>query len=317
MKSIPFEGELEVTEITSEAEGVVSLALTDPGGRPLPRWEPGAHVDLLLPGGLERQYSLCGDPADDFEWRVAVLREPESRGGSAFIHEGLKAGDLIGVRGPRNNFPLVEGSEYRIIAGGIGVTPLLPMVERLEQQGKSWRMLYGGRKAASMAFLERLSLLDPKVALRPEDEYGLLDLADFLADLPESARVYVCGPEPLIQAVEAMAPNWPGEVLNIERFAPREGALEGPDTAFTVVLADSGITLEVPPGKTIVEVVMEAGIDVPTSCLEGTCGTCETDVLEGIPDHRDSVLTQEERDSNTVMMVCCSRSKLPKLTLAL
>lgn len=317
MQDTQHEQVLEVAAIVHEAEGVVSLELRDPNREPLPAWEPGAHLDLILNGSIERQYSLCGDPADTTVWRVAVLREPQSRGGSAYIHDRLLVGDLITVRGPRNNFPLVAGDEYRIIAGGIGITPLLPMVERLESSGADWRILYGGRSRASMAFVQRLDRFAEKVELRPEDEFGLLDLKGFLAGVGAASRVYVCGPEALIQAVEALSGGWPAGVLNVERFHPKEGALEGPNTEFTVICEHSGIEVVIPADRSIVDVLMENGIDVPTSCREGTCGTCETFVLEGIPDHRDSVLSKAEQDSNEMMMVCCGRSKTPVLVLDL
>lgn len=308
---------LEVAAITREAEDVVSLELRAPHGDALPAWTPGAHVDLILANGIERQYSLCGDPATQRSWRVAVLREPESRGGSAYVHDELQVGARVDVRGPRNHFPLLAGEEFRMIAGGIGITPLLAMVEELEATGASWRMLYGGRRRASMAFLERLGRFGDKVECRPQDEFGLLDLAGFLEGLTAGTRVYACGPEPLIEAVEALSGAWPEGVLNVERFHPKDGALDGPDVAFTVVCATSGIEVEVPAGASIVDVLGENGIDVPTSCREGTCGTCETTVLEGIPDHRDSILTPAEQEGNDIMMVCCGRAKTPTLVLDL
>jgi len=204
-----------------------------------------------------------------------------------------------------------------MIAGGIGITPLLAMVQELEARGASWRMLYGGRRRASMAFLDRLARYGDKVECRPQDEFGLLDLEGFLDGLTAGTRVYACGPEPLIEAVEALSGAWPEGVLNVERFHPKDGALDGPDVAFTVVCATSGIEVEVPAGTSIVDVLGENGIDVPTSCREGTCGTCETVVLEGIPDHRDSILTPAEQEGNDIMMVCCGRAKTPTLVLDL
>jgi len=306
---------LEVAAIVREAEDVVSLELRDPDGAALPPWTPGAHVDVILANGAERQYSLCGDVDTPEQWRVAILREPAGRGGSAYIHDELEIGARVDARGPRNHFPLLAGDEYRMVAGGIGITPLLPMIEQLERSGASWRMLYGGRRRASMAFLDRLAGFGDKVECRPQDEFGLLDLPGFLAGLHAGTRVYTCGPEPLIEAVEALSGTWPDGVLNVERFHPKAGALEGPDDAFTVVGATSGIEVEVPAGSSIVDVLAEHGIDIPTSCREGTCGTCETTVLEGIPDHRDSILTPEEQESNETMMVCCGRAKTPTLVL--
>ncbi len=197
------------------ADGVVVLRLRDPGGAPLPGWEPGAHIDLLLTPELERQYSLCGDPGERDVWSVGVLRELEGRGGSAFVHDRVSAHDMLRVRGPRNHFALVESEDARFIAGGIGVTPLVPMVEQVAAAGRSWRMMYGGRRRGSMAFLERLTALGGDLAGRPEDEFGLLDLDGFLQDVTAATRVYVCGPEPLIQAVESRAVDWPEDVLRV------------------------------------------------------------------------------------------------------
>jgi ferredoxin-NADP reductase len=306
--------ELEVVDIVCEADGVVSVALRMSSGDLLPEWSPGAHVDLVLPSGVERQYSLCSDPADRSTWRVAILREPQSRGGSVYIHDRLAVGDRLRVRGPRNHFPLLNAEEYRLIAGGIGITPLLPMIDELRSRGAAWRLLYGGRRRESMAFLGRLAG-DSRVEVCPEDECGLLDLDSFLAGVGASTHVYVCGPELLIEAVEVRAAGWPPDTLRVERFRPRSGALDGVDEPFTVVLERSGVTVQVAAGQTIVEAIERAGIGVPTSCREGTCGTCESEVLQGIPDHRDSVLTDTERKSNKVMMICCSRALTDTLVL--
>jgi ferredoxin-NADP reductase len=317
VSDIPLDGELVVTAIETEAAGVICVELADSVSGALPRWEPGAHLDLIIPPGLERQYSLCGDPDRADAWRVAVLREPDSRGGSAFLHEKLRVGDRLTVRGPRNKFPVIDADQYLFIAGGIGITPLVPMVERLAARGTPWRMLYGGRTRASMAFVDRLSRLGGELEIRPEDEFGLLDLGSFLGGVGERSAVYACGPEPLIQAVEAIASDWAPDVLRVERFRPREGALAGPERPFTVVLDRSGLRLEVAAGQTILQVVEANDVDVPTSCREGTCGTCETAVLEGIPDHRDSVLTESERARNDAMMICCSRARSDTLVLDL
>jgi ferredoxin-NADP reductase len=315
--SAEFEKSVVVASLTAEAQDVVCVELRLSDGGALPAWSPGAHIDLLLPNGIERQYSLCGEANDNSVWRVAVLREQNSRGGSAYIHGSLAIGDTVTARGPRNHFPLMAGSEHRMIAGGIGVTPLIPMVAELEAAGAPWQMLYGGRQRASMAFLAPLAQFGEKVVVRPQDEFGLLDLPTFLADMADGARVYVCGPEQLLEAVEALAAPWADGILNVERFHPRAGALDGVNTSFTVVLEQSNAELEVPPDKSIVEVLREHGLDVPTSCEEGTCGTCETFVLDGVPDHRDSVLTDAEHETNEIMMICCGRSKTPVLVLDL
>jgi ferredoxin-NADP reductase len=300
------------------ADGVVQLTLRDPAGADLPAWEPGAHVDLVLTDELTRQYSLCGDPAERSVLQVAVLREPAGRGGSAHVHEVLAEGDTVRVRGPRNHFALVTAPRYLFLAGGIGITPILPMVAAAEAAGADWRLVYGGRTRASMAFRDRLEERHPdRVEIRPQDETGLLDLAALLDEPAEGTAVYCCGPEPLLAAVEERCAAWPAGTLHLERFAPKAGADDGPREAFEVELAQTGTTLTVPADRSILEVVEESGVAVLSSCQEGTCGTCETGVLEGVPDHRDSVLTAEEQSANDAMMICVSRSCSARLVLDL
>ncbi|KAB8174024.1 PDR/VanB family oxidoreductase [Microbispora catharanthi] len=305
------------------AEGVVLLRLVRPDGGPLPVWTPGAHVDLLLGPGLVRQYSLCGDPGDPSVFQVAVLREPGGRGGSAYVHDRLAEGDTIRVRGPRNRFGLAESPRYLFVAGGIGITPILPMVEEAARRGCDWRLVYGGRTRTSMAFADRLVRQHPgRVELCPQDETGLLDL-DALLGVPRAdTLVYCCGPEPLLAAAQERCASWPKGALRVERFVPaaRNGAgtAEGTaDGAFEVELALTGTTLTVPEGRSILEVVEEAGVAVLSSCREGTCGTCETAVLGGVPDHRDDLLTEEEREAGDVMFICVSRARSDRLVLEL
>lgn len=306
-----------VNEIVDEADGVRSFVLTSSDGGTLPSWEPGAHIDIELPNGIVRQYSLCGDVGDRTRWRIAVLREPESRGGSEFFHDSLTVGAQLIAGGPRNHFPLVDAETYRFIAGGIGVTPILPMARHLDSIGRPWELLYGGRRLGSMAFIEELGKLNGKVTVSPEDAHGLLDLDSYLQDLSASTAVYCCGPEALLNAVEKHASGWQVGDLHIERFAPKEGALEGKSTSFEVEAVQSGVTVTVGPDESIADALDEAGVFVYTTCGEGTCGTCETVVLEGVPDHRDSMLTEAERAANNKMMVCCSRALSPRLKLDL
>ncbi|MEU0106684.1 PDR/VanB family oxidoreductase [Streptomyces sp. NPDC006251] len=293
--------------------GVLALTLRHPLGEPLPAWEPGAHVDVLLGPGLERQYSLCGDPADRTAWRIAVLREPDGRGGSAHVHERVAEGDKIRVRGPRNNFRLEPAPRYRFVAGGIGITPILPMLAAAEAAGAEWTLLYGGRTRDSMAFGEELARYGDRVTIAPEDETGLLDLPSVLDDVPEDTLVYCCGPGPLLDAVEARCPSG---VLRVERFRPKEQET-GDATEFEVELARTGRTLTVSPDVSVLDAVRAAGVEVLYSCTEGTCGTCETDVLDGEPDHRDSVLTDEERAAGETMLICVSRCRGKRLVLDL
>ncbi|PNG18550.1 PDR/VanB family oxidoreductase [Streptomyces cahuitamycinicus] len=308
-----YEDELVVQRREFAAEGVLALTLRHPLGEPLPAWEPGAHVDVLLGPGLERQYSLCGDPADRSAWRIAVLREPAGRGGSAHVHEQLGEGATVRVRGPRNNFRLEPAPRYRFVAGGIGITPLLPMLAAAEAAGAEWTLLYGGRTRTSMAFGGELGRYGDRVTFAPEDETGLLDLASVLDDVPEGTLVYCCGSGPLLDAVEARCPSG---VLRVERFRPKERQTGG-DTEFEVKLARSGRTLTVAPDVSVLDAVRAAGVEVLYSCTEGTCGTCETDVLDGEPDHRDSVLSDDERAAGETMLICVSRCRGGTLVLDL
>jgi ferredoxin-NADP reductase len=299
------------------ADGVVALTLAAVDGGELPRWSPGAHIDLRLREDLVRQYSLCGDPADRGHWRVAVLRERAGRGGSAFVHDGLAPGTALAVSAPRNTFELLPAPRYLFIAGGIGITPLLPMIARAQADGADWSLLYGGRTRASMAFTEELTAHGPRVRLCPQDECGLLDLGTHLAEADEQTLIYACGPEPMLAAVANAAAHWRTDALRVERFAPVAVGEPVRADAFAVVLARSGSRVTVRPGCSILEAVEAAGVNVLSSCREGTCGTCEADVLAGVPEHRDSLLTAAERKSNETMFICVSRSLSPELTLDL
>ncbi|MFD4255155.1 PDR/VanB family oxidoreductase [Amycolatopsis thermoflava] len=320
MTAVLTEVELDVLLERKEelAAGVVRLTLRHPAGEPLPEWEPGAHLDLVLGEGLVRQYSLCGDPADRSVLQVAVLREPDGRGGSAWVHDRLSTGDTVRIRGPRNHFRLVDSPRYLFVAGGIGITPIVPMIARAEASGANWRLVYGGRSRASMAFREELvARYGDRVEIRPQDETGLLDLDELLGAPRDGVAVYCCGPEPLLAAVEQRCAAWPPGSLHVERFSPKAGADAGERTTFEVELAASGRTVTVPPDKSILAAIEEAGVSVLSSCQEGTCGTCETPVLDGVPDHRDSLLTDAERAANDTMMICVSRSCGPRLVLDL
>ncbi|GAA4057849.1 PDR/VanB family oxidoreductase [Streptomyces shaanxiensis] len=308
-----YEAELVVDRREFAADGVLALTLRHPLGEPLPAWEPGAHVDVVLGPDLERQYSLCGDPADPSRWRIAVLREPDGRGGSAHVHEQLGQGDKVRVRGPRNHFRLEPSPRYLFIAGGIGITPILPMLAAAEAAGAEWTLLYGGRTRGSMAFTEEVRSYGQRVEISPQDESGLLDLASVLDDVPHGTLVYCCGPGPLLDAVEERCPSG---VLHVERFQAKDQPA-GEDGEFEVELARSGLTLTVAPGVSLLDTVRAAGVEVLYSCTEGTCGTCETDVLDGTPDHRDSVLTQVEQESGETMMICVSRCWGKRLVLDL
>ena len=311
--------DLVVAAAEPAAAGVLLLTLRRPDGGDLPAWTPGGHVDLVLRADLIRQYSLCGDPADRSALQVAVLCEPAGRGGSRFVHERLTHGVPVRVRGPRNNFQLVDAERYLFIAGGIGITPIRPMIAAAAAAGADWRLVYGGRTRASMAFATELRERHPEqVSVCPQDEIGLLDLDAALGEPAAGTVVYCCGPEPLIAAVQDRCRSWPPGSLHVERFAPvPDAAGAGPGTAFEVELSLSGKTLTVPVGTSILRAVEEAGVQVLSSCREGTCGTCETPVLAGVPEHHDSLLTDEERAAGDAMMICVSRSRTPRLVLEL
>jgi len=311
-----FEADLVVREAIPVADGVLALTLADPCGAELPRWNPGAHIDLVLGDELTRQYSLCGRIGDTGSWRIAVLRAPDSRGGSARVHQ-LAAGSTIRARGPRNHFPVTDSPAYLFLAGGIGITPLLPMIEEVDAAGADWTLYYGGRSRQSMAFADDLARFGDRVRLVPQDEAGLLDLGAILDTPRPGTLVYACGPEGLLSAVEQRCAHWPAGSLHLERFAARRTDPPAEESSFEVVLRESGKTLRVPPDRSIFETVRAAGVSVLGSCLEGICGTCETEVVDGDVDHRDSVLDDDERAGNDVMMICVSRCRGNRLTLAL
>jgi ferredoxin-NADP reductase len=309
---------LVVTGRRELADEVVELALRRPDGTAVPAWQPGAHIELVLDNDLVRQYSLLGSPSDRTEWRIGVLREPQGRGGSEFIHAEVSPGHEIVTRGPRNNFPFVPSKHYIFIAGGIGITPLVSMIEWAEASDSTWQLFYGGRTRSTMALRDELAAFGSRVSVIPEDEHGLLDLEAILAKPRGHTAIYCCGPEPLISAVELQAERWPTGSLHVERFKPRDVGDESSNSAaFHVDLLRSGVSLEVPTGRSVLEVIDEAGIDILSSCEDGICGTCQVTVLSGIPEHRDSVLSAEERRSNTTMMPCVSRARTPRLALDL
>lgn len=313
------ERELVVRSMTWEADGVMSVTLTGLGGAPLEPWEPGAHLELDL-GKWTRQYSLCGDPADSGAYRIGVLHEPDGRGGSAYVHEELRPGGTVRVRGPRNRFPLEDAPRYLFLAGGIGITPLLPMIGRAAARGVPWRLVYGGRSRETMAFLPELARYGDSVTVVPEDRDGRPDLDEILAELESGTAVYCCGPEGLLTAVEQRCRTRPPDGgLHVERFAaaPRDAAQDGEDTAFEVECAGSGLTVRVPADEGVLDALERAGVQVPNACREGICGSCETRVLAGVPDHRDGLLTDAEREAGKTMMPCVSRCLSDRLVLDL
>jgi ferredoxin-NADP reductase len=299
---------VRVSEVRDESAGVRSFRLARTDGETLSAWEPGAHIDVTVGDGTERQYSLCGDPADD-TWQIAVLREEGGRGGSRYLHDTVRVGGELRIRGPRNHFPLVAAPEYLFVAGGIGITPLRPMIERVRRSGARWRLVYGGRALAGMAFADELASLGAQAVIRPEAEYGLLPVEDEIGRAHPEAAIYCCGPEPLLSAVESACQRLGRPEPYVERFAAIPvGDTEDDSAAFEIELAGSGEVFRVGPGDTIMDVLEDNGYPVDSSCREGICGTCETAVLRGTPIHRDSVLTTADQERGDCMMVCVSRA---------
>jgi ferredoxin-NADP reductase len=317
-ESTGLEREFDVTVCAKSvvADGVVAIDITRTDGDDFPSWESGSHIDVLLENGLVRQYSLCGELSNRRVWTIAVLREPKSRGGSAYIHDHLTVGARIVIRGPRNNFRLEDSAGYIFIAGGIGITPILPMIEEAQLRGAAWSLVYGGRTRESMAFLSHLAGYEASVVVVPESELGRPDLAGLLGAPQRETLIYSCGPEPLLDAVARECAHWGGGVLHVERFKPRAEVFT-PTEGFVIQLDKSGKTLSVPEDRSILEVVSDAGIDVLSSCESGVCGTCIVSVVSGTPDHRDSVLSIAERDAGRCMAICVSRSLTPRLVLEL
>ncbi|WP_460774630.1 PDR/VanB family oxidoreductase [Microbacterium sp. GXF7504] len=313
------ERDLVVAGRTVLADGVVAVDLVAHNGRDLPAWTPGAHIDLVLEPGLERQYSLCSDPGDRSRWRVAVLREDAGRGGSVRVHEQIAVDGRIRVRGPRNHFAFAAdpGTTYRFVAGGIGITPLRAMVLAADAAGADWTLDYAGRSRRTMAFASELEAAYPgRVRLHAADEGERLDVAALAAGVDDATAVYACGPARLIAALEAAVP---AERLHVERFEAKEFGEPVWTDPFEVELAMSGEVVTVEPGQSVLEAIEQQAPDamVLSSCRRGTCGTCEVGVLEGEVEHRDSVLTPLEQEGDTVMMVCVSRARCPRLVLDL
>ncbi len=299
---------------TDVADDVALIELAPPDGGALPSWEPGSHVDVLLPSGLVRQYSLCGDP-DGETWRLGVLREPDGRGGSAELFRIAQEGRVLRIAGPRTHFSFDRRSTAPalLVAGGIGITPIAPMALAAQAAGIDYVLHYAGR-SRRMALVDELGELHGERLVTHVDARPDLD-ALVAATAPDTV-VYGCGPASLIDALEAACATHDRE-LRTERFEAETLSPPVWPEPFEVELAASGITVEVPPERSILEVVEEAGVLVLSSCTEGTCGTCETPVLEGAVDHRDSILTPAERARNDVMFVCVSRAACPRLVLDL
>ncbi|MBU9763829.1 oxidoreductase [Mycobacterium sp. TNTM28] len=304
-----------VRQLRWEADGVVSVQLQPRSGELLPAWEPGAHIDLLLPTGIRRQYSLCGPVGERSYYRIGVRRERTSRGGSEYVHAFLRPGQQLTVTGPRNTFELHRATSYVFVAGGIGITPILPMIRRAESWGLDWKLLYGGHTAAAMPFADELCEYGTRVDFYASDTDGRIPVGEYFADVQPGAKIYACGPSALLSALQDATAHWPADSLHLERFKPRQRAASAEDKPVEVVCAASGKTVNVEVGQSILTAIEGAGINVPSSCRSGICGACETAVIEGVPDHRDDILSGSERTANDRMFICVSRAQTPRLVL--
>jgi len=303
-----------VRQVRWEADGVVTVDLSDPNNAELPPFKPGEHIEVNLPTGIVRQYSLCGSLDDRTMYRIGVLREHRSRGGSEYIHSFLRPGQRIRVRGPINNFDFHPSSEYIFIAGGIGITPILPMIEAADATGSTWKLGYAGRSANSMAFSDHIGGYGDRVFFYPRDKLVRIPLAEWLGNPQEGVDVYACGPESLLSAVENHMSKWRPEALHLERFRALEVPPK-PNYEIDVICTRSERLVTVRCDQSILAALEDAGVPVSGSCKEGLCGTCETKVVDGIPDHRDSILTGQDRSINDRMFICVSRSRGATLTL--
>lgn len=305
----------KIRQIRQEADGINSYRLDPADGGLMPPFAPGAHVDVQLKAGLARSYSLVNDPAIRGYYEIAVHLAPESRGGSRHIHEEWRVGQMIEISEPRNNFPMVEGASHTVlVAGGIGVTPMLPMIARLERLGYSWELHYVAASPDRAAYLERLENFEQALILFDGVPGGQrLDLAAICAAAPADAHLYCCGPAGMLDAFVAINRDRPEGHAHIEYFsAETELATEG---GYMLELTRSGKTIAVQEGETMLDALLAAGVDVGFACSEGICGTCEVKVLSGIPDHRDHFLTDADKAANKSIMVCCSGSKSASLVL--
>lgn len=316
--------EVLVKAIRHEALDVYSVELAPIAGGPLPSFTAGAHIDLHLPSALIRSYSLVNSQDERHRYVVGVARDAKSRGGSTYVHDKLRPGDKLTIGAPRNNFALAENAPHTVlISGGIGVTPLYCMIQRLQALGRSWELYLCSRTRHHAAFRDALDELLRSPASRGKVHYTfdqepgikMLDIAAVASAQAPDTHLYCCGPLPMLQAFEKACEGRAQECVHVEYFAAKEAPAS--TGGFTVVLAKSGKTLEVPAGKTILDAVLDAKIRVSYSCMEGICGSCEVSIIEGIADHRDLVLSKDEHAANKTMMICCSGSKSDRLVLDL
>lgn len=306
-------------EIVAHDKDVVALTLVAADDTALPRWTPGAHLDLLLPSGRMREYSLCGDPADAESYRIAVRRIPDGGGGSAEVHETLQVGATVRVRGPRNGMPMAvpgygsSAQRVRFVVGGIGITPILPMMRAAERIGLDWSMIYTGRSVETIPFIAEVEKFGDKVVIRTDDTHGLPTAADLIGDTPAPTALYACGPPAMLEVLGRGVAGRTDIELHYERFSAPP-VVDG--KPFTVTLAKTGTTIPVPADETALATILKTNPETPYSCKQGFCRTCQVQVLDGEVDHRDTTLTPAERDDNQ-MLICISRAASDHLTIDL
>lgn len=305
---------VKVSSIIEIAKQTLKFIFTTADGRPLPAFNPGAHIDVYLPNGSVRQYSLCGSTADQF-YTIAVKIEPNGRGGSINLHNQVNEGDFLAISTPRNNFPLVSSDKKILfIAGGIGITPIFSMIQLLAMQNRDWELHYCARSQEYAAFYDELKGIDPSKVKTYFSEKPLLDITTLFNNLEDNFHIYCCGPSGLMHSVETVAKKYPQQKVHFEWFsAPINKA--HPNKTFEIALKKSGLILKVPENKTILAVLRENSIFPLSNCEQGLCGSCETGLLEGEADHRDSLLSEEEKKANKTIMICLSRAKSDRLVL--
>jgi ferredoxin-NADP reductase len=308
---------VRVIAVGQPAADVMTFGLHEADGRPLEPFAPGAHIDVQIPGGPVRQYSLCGGMVASGAYTIAVKKEPESRGGSSGMHERIAVGALLSIGGPRNHFPLAPGDHPSLfIAGGIGITPITAMIAELHGKNRDWVLHYCARSEKHAAFYRELVKFADGHVQGYFSETPILDVDSLIGRQRRDTHIYCCGPKPLMEAVTHATSSWPQAQVHFEWFtAPANDS--GPNTAFKIELARSGVVLTVPSDQSILQVLRDNGCDVNSACEEGICGTCETAVVSGEPEHRDTVLSADERAANNTMMVCVSRAKGSRLVLNL
>jgi tetrachlorobenzoquinone reductase len=309
---------MRLTAIYYAADSINLFEFRPVDGSTVATFEAGAHIDVHLPNGLVRQYSLVNSQDERHRYVVGVKRDPNSRGGSSYLYERLQVGTVLKVGGPRNHFRLHESAAHTVlVAGGIGITPIWSMVQRLERTGHSWELHYATRRRSEMAFAEELARCGDRVHIHVDDESGgaVMDVEAIVAQAPSTAHLYCCGPAPMLASFEAATRSRPHSQVHVERFSG--GTPVASAAGYVVELARSGKAVAIAPGQTILEGLRAHGINVPSSCEQGVCGSCETKVISGVPDHRDMILSEEEKASHRTMMICCSGSKSDVLVLDL